>query len=534
MSEFFRPPQESLSAKLDIRNPKTQREMLLNQEPKLLEAAGLLAARIKACPSDSRYPELQPQALIVGGFVRDALFGAHPKDADMEVYGLHADRLESLLDQLFPDKVNKVGKAFGILKVAVEPGIEFDVSIPRRDSKQGTGHTGFVVSGDPTMTIKEAARRRDFTFNALAADPLTGEVFDEFGGIEDVRLRQLRVTDPKLFQDDPLRVYRGMQFVGRMDLSVEKRSMELMKEMAKTREMSELPPDRIREEFSKLLLKAPRPSRGFEFAREVGLIKEYFPELHALIDVPQEKEWHPEGDVWIHSMMVVDAAANIVRDQKRGLSEDEKVQIMFGALAHDFGKPSTTEIKDGRIRSINHEEAGRIPARAFSERLRLSNTLTRVLETVAAEHLKPDMLWRAYQKDAGLPKALKNYANAVRKLLSRIHPVSWRVLIAASEADSRGRTLPDAATKAYQAGLFMAEVVTRYQLDVEPTKKLVGGKDILALVEEFGLPRPKPVDFGKYIAEVERLRDQGELVTKDDGLNRLKELLVADNKKLPS
>ena len=508
-------------------SPEVQRERLFAQEPKILEAVGLLSARIKAIPRDPANPDLEPRALIVGGFVRDSLLGKKPKDADVEVYGITAERLENVLGQIFPGKVDAVGRAFGVLKVFVEDGVDFDVSLPRRESKTGEGHKGFLVQGDPTMDIKEAARRRDFSVNALAADPLTGEVFDYFNGVNDLKDRVLRVTDPERFQDDPLRVYRAVQFIGRMGFSMNPESAELMREMVERGDLDELSPERITEEWKKLLLKSERPSLGFEAARELGVIKKHYPEMHALIDTPQEPEWHPEGDVWIHTMMVVDAGAKISREEERGLSEQERLQVVLGAVCHDLGKPSTTKVEGGRVRSLAHEEAGREPTRAMLERMNFGEAAVHAAETIAAEHLKPGTLNRSHKKEPGTPGSLdeKQYVNAVRKLLKRIHPVSWRVMAAASEADHRGRAIPGVDRNPYEAGLFFAEMVLKHRLDEAPVAALVRGADILDFAKELGIKIKPGPRFGELIKKVETARDAGEITTREEGLTLLKRLI---------
>src|SRR5438132_5300496 len=149
------------------------------------------------------------RALIVGGWVRDRLMGRDSPDIDIEVFQLPSDRLRQVLESL--GRVETVGESFQVYKVG-----DIDVSLPRRESKAGQGHRGFDVTGDPSMTIDEAARRRDFTMNAVAWDPLTEEYLDPFGGREDIKRRLIRVVDPRTFPDDSLRVLRAVQFAARL------------------------------------------------------------------------------------------------------------------------------------------------------------------------------------------------------------------------------------------------------------------------------------------------------------------------------
>lgn len=512
----------------DFSDRKYQKEAFLSLDARIRDAAELFAMRIKSLPRDSRRPELDPKALIVGGFVRDTLLGKKPKDADIEVYGVESDRLEQLLDQLFPGQLNKVGKAFGILKVNLGDGLDLDISIPRSESKMPDEDTlsdtqNFLINGEPAMTVKEAARRRDFSFNALAMDPLTGQVIDPFGGIEDLQKHQIRVTDPERFQDDALRVYRAVQFAARMNLVVEEESLSLMKEMVDQGRLERLKSERIVVEIQKLLLKSEKPSVGLELARELGIIKKYFPELHALIDCPQEKEWHPEGDVWIHTMMVVDAAAKIIHREGSDFTEDEQMQIMVGSLCHDLGKPLTTEVADGRIRSRGHEEAGVKPTEIMLERFKFSKKIIEGAKVGAAEHLKPGTLKREGEK--GILDDRK-YSNVLRKLLKRIHPVSWRVLLAIAEADHRGRAIPGVDVHAYEAGDLFHQTIMREQLDIDPTKSLIQGRDIIALGEKLGKELKPGKIFGQLIKTIENMRDNGEITTYDEALIKLEGLIL--------
>jgi tRNA nucleotidyltransferase (CCA-adding enzyme) len=507
----------------DLTNPEYQRRAILEQSPELLKPISDFAAKIYSSPHDPKFPDVQPRALLVGGFVRDALLGQHPKDADLEVYGVSPERLVELLTQMFPDKVDLVGQQFGILKVYANQGIEFDVSIPRRESKSGTGHKGFVVQSDPAMSIEEAGRRRDFTWNALAADPMTGEVFDYFNGISDLEKRSLRVTDPERFKDDPLRVMRALQFAARYNFTVEPESKKLMQEMVSQNQLAELPAERMTTEVEKLLLKGEKPSVGFELARELGIIEKHYPELHALIDTPQEPEWHPEGDVWIHTMMVVDSAAKIIRQESRGFTPQEKLEVMLGALCHDLGKPATTEVIDGKIRSLAHEEAGIEPTKALLSKFKFSEEVALAAEIIAAEHLKPGQHYREFAEKQNIDE--KTYINILRRLIKRIDPVSWRVLVAASESDSRGRTIPGIDTAPYGPGEAMTKVIIENKLDVAAKTNLISGKDIFAVAERLGMKVSGGRKFGDCIKKIEEKRDNQEIDTKEEALAILEEMM---------
>lgn len=468
--------------------------LILSQDPRLLDAARRVASRV-------------PRALLVGGFVRDALLGLHPKDADIEVYGMPPGPLEELLHELYPNRVNAVGRAFGILKIALGDGLELDVSLPRRESKAGKGHKGFAVQSDPSMDPKDAARRRDFTVNAIAADPNTGEIIDPYGGVKDLEARVLRVVDEERFQDDPLRVYRAIQFAARLGMTIEPQTFSLMKQMVERGDLAELSKERVTDEIKKLLLKAERPSIGFALARDLGIPERDYPELKALIGTPQEPEWHPEGDVWTHTLMVIDHAAKIIRRQDAGLrTQDEQLHVMLGALCHDLGKPATTKTIDGRIRSLGHEDAGAKIAMHLCERWSFGRDATEAARLITADHLKPSMLYRA-KENGELTDA--QYANAVRRLLKRLHPIPWNVFLAATEADWRGRKLPGTDEGPYIYGERMKKAIAEGGLVVQP---LLLGRDLAELGVAAG------PEMGKLLAFVEDARDRGEIRTKEEAL----------------
>ncbi|MPZ17242.1 MAG: polynucleotide adenylyltransferase [Luteitalea sp.] len=294
------------------------------------------------------------RAIVVGGFVRDRLLGRLSKDVDLEVYGVPAAELRALLESI--GRVDVVGESFTVYKVK-----DIDVALPRRESKVGRGHRGFAVTGDPSLSFVEASRRRDFTINAMGWDPLTDELLDPHGGRSDLAARRLRATDLATFADDSLRVLRALQFAARFEYSLDEATAALCRQVP----LDDLPAERVWGELEKLLLQAPRPSAGFALAGDLGIVQVLWPEMHALIGCPQEPEWHPEGDVWIHTLMVIDEATK----QLDGLSRPERVTIMLGAITHDFGKPMTTADIDGRIRSPNHEARGVEPAKRFLDRL---------------------------------------------------------------------------------------------------------------------------------------------------------------------
>jgi tRNA nucleotidyltransferase (CCA-adding enzyme) len=432
------------------------------------------------------------RALIVGGWCRDRLLGRDSKDIDLEVFGLPPERLRALLERF--DTVHTVGEAFTVYKVGT-----IDVALPRRESKIARGHRGFEVRGDPAMSFEDAARRRDFTINAIGFDPLTDQWLDPFGGRADLDRRLLRAVDRGTFGDDSLRVLRAVQFAARFELAVDALTAALCRAIP----LDDLPAERLWGEIEKLLLHARRPSIGFGVALDLLVVDRLFPELGALVGCEQEPDWHPEGDVWVHTLLVIDNAVG----QSGDLDRARKLTIMLGAVCHDFGKPATTAFLDGRIRSFNHEEAGVEPALRVLDRLNVHTidgfpVRTQVVG-LTAHHLKPGM-WHKTRDQVG--------DGAFRRLAQK---VDLELLARLARADCMGRT-----------GQFdcsaMDWFVTRARaLGVEhrPPAPLLLGRHLLALGVE---PGPRVGDVLKRVYE--RQLD-GEITTLAQAIGAAREIL---------
>jgi tRNA nucleotidyltransferase (CCA-adding enzyme) len=263
------------------------------------------------------------KAYLVGGSVRDLHRGEFSADLDIEVFGLDGNALETALRSF--SSFDKVGQAFGVYKLK---GLPVDVSLPRSEEKTGDGHRDFAIECHPNMRIGDAALRRDFTINAIYLDLETGISIDPTGGIHDLQNHLLRHVSSK-FSEDALRVYRAMQFIARFNLDCDPETVRLCQSLRG----DDLPRERVFAEFEKLLLLGSNIAQGLEFLREVGWLR-YFPELEALIDCEQDPQWHPEGDVWTHTLLSLNAFAN----QRSG---DERADLIVGlaVLCHDMGKP---------------------------------------------------------------------------------------------------------------------------------------------------------------------------------------------------
>jgi tRNA nucleotidyltransferase (CCA-adding enzyme) len=431
------------------------------------------------------------RALVVGGFVRDRLLGLEAKDLDIEVFGIPADQLPSLIAPF--GQVQAVGQSFPVFKVGA-----IDVSLPRRESKTGRGHKGFTVHGDPTLTFEDAARRRDFTVNAIGWDPLTGEYLDPFGGRDDLASRRLRVVDSRTFGEDSLRVLRAMQLAARFSLDVDAGTRALFRAIP----LDDLPGERVWGEIEKLLLQASRPSPGFALALDVGVVDGLLPELRPMVGCPQEPEWHPEGDVWIHTLLVVDEA----RAGIDTLSRAEQVAIMLGAVCHDLGKPPTTAMIDGRIRSLGHEEAGVPIATALLDRLNVHAIdgvdVRRDILGIVAHHLKPGAWFKAGDVGDGAFRRLAQKVNL--ELLARV---------ARADCMGRGGSFDCSAMD------WFRERARSLGVEHQPPAPILLGRHLIAL----GV-KPGP-EMGRLLKQIYERQLDGEITTVEEGIAAAKHFL---------
>ena len=443
------------------------------------------------------------RALLVGGCVRDALMQRQPKDWDVEVYGVEPAGLRQLLDQF--GSVNVVGEAFTVYKL----GADFDVSLPRRERKTGRGHRAFFIEGDPSMMIEEGTRRRDFTINAILQDPLSGEIIDPFHGRDDLEKKILRAVSRETFPEDSLRVLRAAQFAARFEFEIEPETVGLCRGI----DLSDLPSERIWGEMEKLLLKAQRPSIGLKCLLELAAIDQLFPEIKALIGVEQDREWHPEGDVFIHTGLVVDRAAELIED----LPYPKQVTVMLAALCHDFGKPATTEFIDGRLRSRGHEEAGVEPTLTFLNKLNVHTLdgydVRAQVVALVRDHLKPGEYFK--KRDEVGDGAFRRLARKCElDLLYRV-----------AKADSLGRNadwLP--REKWYDAEAQEWFIARARELDVQqkPPAPILQGRHLL----EMGLePGPR---IGEITRAVYEMQLDGRVRTVEEAIGEARKILSTD------
>jgi tRNA nucleotidyltransferase (CCA-adding enzyme) len=354
-------------------------------------------------------------ALLVGGCIRDSLLGIDSKDIDIEVYNISFDQLVDILSNY--GKVDTVGKQFGVTKLTTDTD-DYDFAFPRRDNKVGVGYTGFEVEIDSTMSYKEAASRRDFTFNSIMWNPLTGEIVDCFNGVKHLQDGLLVATSDK-FAEDPLRVLRAMQFAGRMNLICDAYTSELAASLVE--EYTAISIERVWIEWYKWATKSVIPSKGIQVLIDSDWLS-LFPELMNMKDVPQDPNWHPEGPVLWHTMLVCDAMANICN--RENITGEDKAVLMFACLCHDMAKPVTTIEVDGKIKSPGHEKAGEEPTRSFLSSIGCPSKIVDKVVPLVVRHLA--------HLSCQSEKAVKRLAEALYP--ATIVELGWVI-----EADQSGR-----------------------------------------------------------------------------------------------
>lgn len=419
-------------------------------------------------------------AYFVGGYVRDRLLGIDNKDIDIEVHGISPAQLEAILHGL--GEPTAFGESFGVFGLK---GCGIDIAMPRKEALRGRGHKDFDIFVDPFIGTRAAARRRDFTVNAMMQNVLTGEIIDCYGGRADLTAGILRHVCDESFPEDPLRVLRGAQFAARFGLTPAPETIAL----CRTMDLRHLPGERIEAELKKALLKSERPSVFFTVLREMEQLDLWFPELKALIGQEQHPTYHAEGDVWNHTMMVLDEAA------KLRSKVQQPYAFMLSALCHDFGKAVSSEAAaDGAVHAYGHETSGLPLAKQFLERITKETKVTEYVLNMVKLHMRPNI---AAHSGVSVKSTNKLFDEAI----------SPRDLICLALADDRGRISlkPAPSTEA-----FLMDRVAVYEEYM--SRPYVMGKDLIAA----GLTPGK--DFSDILAYAHKLRLAG--IPKDSALKQ--------------
>jgi len=483
-------------------DPDELKERILSQDGEILAAVQSIAKAVSKMPVDPQISGTVPQALLVGGFVRDSAFGLKPKDADVQVYGVKPADLELLLESLYPERVKKVGKSYEVLKVRISDEHDIDVSISR--TGPAVGHEDFSC-GDPTVTPAEAAAMRDFSMNNLAADPCTGEVFDFCAGLEDLRAGHLRVSDSEVFQAQGINIYRAAQFAARLRLKPDADSFYLMSQMVEAGLTDDIHSARLTEEFNKLLVKGCQPSRGLELLRRLGIIKRHFPELNELVEgKPTQGE---KRSAWVKTLMLVDQSAKILFYREDKQDPQESFVAMLSAVCSQMVKFTKNELPDFSL------------ARSFLDRFFMSPVTKAAVLATILNYTKIDEFYYQFHTNAknetreperstrkgGIRMPLRAppvdnqqvKIEAARKIVSKVFPAKYSSALCLSEAMFR----KDEPSDPYKAGEFFVEVVKSAGLHKQRKKTLLHKNEI---IKTFNLP--PGMHIGYIIGEIEKLR----------------------------
>ncbi len=433
------------------------------------------------------------RVFLAGGCVRDIVLKQKPADYDLEVYFLRPGGLKKILNKF--SRVSEVGKAFGIFKLITKHG-EIDVALPRRDSKVRSGHRGFKIKTDPNLDFKQAASRRDFTINSMLLDPLTGKIIDPLGGLGDLRKKILRVASSRTFAEDPLRVLRAMQLVGRFALNVEPKSKKIIKKIAPS--LNELSGERIWLEWRKLLLKSDQPSFGLQAALELDILKTLAPQFIKLSRTPQNPEWHAEGNVWTHTKKAADNAADLARREK--LSDKDRLILLLSACCHDLGKGLVTRKIDGRWRSIGHAKAGEGLVKNFLTSINVPKSLRQPVLGLAIYHMKP--LNSALKKEDFSDGWVRNLAGDLAKYKTNIYLLGLQATadVTASASPKNGQIVWPKSFPQAQKILKRAESLG---VAFGPPPPIISGLELIKLGFKQGR------NIGQAIKAAGSLRDKG-------------------------
>ncbi len=423
------------------------------------------------------------RALVVGGWVRDRVVGREPLDLDLEVHGLDSEAMAQVLESF--GRVKRVGQACSVFRVE---GLELQVGLPPPGG------------GAPEFDLPGALRRRDLTMNSMAWDPLSGEFFDPHGGRQDLELGVLRATDPETFGTDPLRALRVAQFAARFAMAPDPGLVTLCAAC----DLSAVPGERMLEEFRKLLLLGERPALGLQFLQRADVLR-FFLELRAVVGVPQDPHWHAEGDVWSHSLLAVEAAA-----QLRGDRGFEDQALMFAVLCHDLGKSEVTQELEGRVVARGHESAGTALAERFLAQLRAPKALAATVAALVRHHMAPTSF---VTQEAG-PKAYRRLARELAQA-----GASLELLERVARADQQGRSTGPALSRDFREGELFLQRARQHLGGLAPRRQVVQGRHLITR----GL-RPGR-EFGRILARCQEVQDE----TGWNDANRILDRVLAED-----
>ena len=442
----------------------------------------------------------------VGGTIRDSLLGIEHKDRDLLVAGVPMERLVETLKPF--GEVFTVGKSFGILKFYPKkiPDLCLDIALPRKEVSTGAGHRDFQVDYDPSLPVETDLSRRDFTINAMARELGSEKLIDPFHGEVDLQGRLLRMVSKRAFEEDPLRLMRGIQFAARFNLTIEPETLEAMKSTAPL--IKFVSPERIAEELKKLLT-AEKPSVGFIWMEKIGLLKEVFPEISENVGVEQGNKLHKD-DVFLHTMRVLDASRKDV-----AIPNADDLELMLSALFHDVGKARTKRFNKAknRLTFYGHQTLSQKMARVRMNALKIT-TIGVNPENVC--HLVENHMFqtKAFFSD-----------RSIRRFVNKIGPDHILKLVDLRLADNRGGKYPEGIKGVLKLRKKISDELEK-KTPFSVSDLAIKGTHIIAL----GIPEGPAI--GKVLrALVEVVLDDPNLNTPEALTEKVQEMLKDEKEK---
>lgn len=435
---------------------------------------------------------------LVGGSVRDLWTGKPIKDFDIEVFGLDMNQIIDILKA--KGDVNEVGKSFGVIKFKLPNGkIEFDISVPRTENKIGESHKDFSIQLDSKLSLLEASKRRDFTFNAMFLCLTSWEVIDLHDGIKHLKEGIIECVDNNTFVEDSLRVLRAFQFISRFGFTPSANLIELSK-CLKEDLRNNISPSRFFEEFTKFS-KGLHTAKALQFLQDADLLDIFGLEKMPLTN--QNPEWHPEGNVWEHTKLVCGEMSRLIVAK---IDDDSvKTILMLSALLHDLGKVETTIERNGVLTAHGHEQKSVEMLENFFKVFGTNcpNDIKKVVNILVGLHgCTHSMVEEPTQK-------------TLNRILFKLNnvPLEWLGMLV--EADKSGRfPKPKGQCPKMQKLLELNQVKDC----VNPMERLVTGKDLLNLGWKPG------VEMGTELNRIFEMQLDCVFKTKEEGLELVKSL----------
>lgn len=428
-------------------------------------------------------------AYLVGGCVRDLALGLSPKDFDVATDA----RPEDVRAVFRNSRI--IGRRFRLAHVYFRGGKMIEVSTFRALVEQDPDDDLLIRNDNVFGSEEEDAQRRDFTINGLFEDPETGEVLDHVGGLPDLESRLIRaIGDPEArFREDRLRILRAVRFAVQLGFAIEPRTFDAVRSLAPL--VQDVSAERIRDELIKLLLHGR--GAGLRLLRKAGLLELVLPEIAAMVGVPHPPQWHPEGDVFVHTCLVLDGVDLDDLATRHGVEDEaSRLTLLLSALLHDVSKPDTfTRDDDGRVRFNGHEALGRKAAEDVLARLKLPRKIRDRVTDLVGQHMK-----------FGAVEAMKE--SKLRRFLGQPDAPLHLALHAADSGASHGRM---------DALAFCRRKLEAYGNEPVLPPPLLGGRD---LIEAGYAPGPR---LGKILAWLRDLQLEGEVTDRDDAVRRVRD-----------